>query len=77
MQYASSPCSPRPVVFSREAGETGAEEAIPWTLTIRIMATTVETTVTMVETMTTIINSTRQSARRDADAALGFGNAAD
>jgi hypothetical protein len=46
-------------------------------MTIRIMATTVETTVTMVETMTTIINSTRQSARRDADAALGFGNAAD
>ena len=37
--------------------------AMPWIMTIRIMATTVETTVTMVETMTTIIKSTRQSAR--------------
>jgi len=66
MQYASSPCSARPVVFSREAGETGdttAEEVIPLIMTIRIMVTRVEITVTMVETMTTIIKSTRQSAR--------------
>jgi len=65
MQYASSPCSPAPVVFSREAGETGdtgAAKVIQWTMTIRIMATMVETTVTMVETMTTIIKPTRQSA---------------
>lgn len=66
MQYASSPCCRPLVVFSGEAGEIGdttAEEAMPWTMTIRIMATMAETIVTMVETMTTIIKSTLQSAR--------------
>jgi hypothetical protein len=79
MQYASSPCCPPLVVFSGEAGETGdttAAAAISWIMSIRIMATKVETTVTMAETMTTIIKPTRQSACWDSDAALEFRNAA-
>jgi hypothetical protein len=45
----------------REIVDIGAAEVIQWTVTIRIMATMVETIATTVETTTNIINPKHQS----------------
>jgi hypothetical protein len=47
-----------------------AAAVIPWTVHIRIMATTVAIIATMAEAMTKIINPKRQPARQNPNAAL-------